>query len=44
MTAPINFKDPIETLFKKIEDDMHYENSGMQPYTEAQYVNIDFFC
>jgi hypothetical protein len=42
MTVPINFKDPIETLFKHIEDGVRYENTGMQPYTEAQYVNIAF--
>jgi hypothetical protein len=42
MTAPLNFQDPIETLFKQIEDDVHYANAGMQPYTEAQYVNIAF--
>jgi hypothetical protein len=42
MTAPINFQDPIETLFKKIEDGVHYANAGMQPYMEAQYVNIAF--
>jgi hypothetical protein len=42
MTAPINFQDPIETLFKQIENGVHYANDGMQPYMEAQYVNIDF--
>jgi hypothetical protein len=42
MTAPINFQDPIETLFKKIEDGVRYANAGTQPYTEAQYVNIAF--
>jgi hypothetical protein len=42
MTAPINFQDPIETLFKKIEDGVRYANPGMQPYMEAQYVNIAF--
>jgi hypothetical protein len=42
MTAPINFQDPIETLFNQIEDGVHYINAGMQPYTEAQYVNIVF--
>jgi hypothetical protein len=42
MTAPINFQDPIETLFTQIEDDMRYANAGMQPYMEAQYVNISF--
>jgi hypothetical protein len=42
MTAPINFKDPIETLFKQIEDGVRYDNAGMQPYIEAQYVNIAF--
>jgi hypothetical protein len=42
MTAPVNFQDPIETLFKKIEDGVRYANAGMQPYMEAQYVNIAF--
>jgi hypothetical protein len=42
MTAPLNFKDPIETLFKQIEDGVRYANAGMQPYMEAQYVNIAF--
>jgi hypothetical protein len=42
MTAPINFQDPIETLFKQIDDGVHYANAGMQPYMEAQYVNIAF--
>jgi hypothetical protein len=42
MTAPINFQDPIETLFQKIEDGVCYANTGMQPYMEAQYVNIAF--
>jgi hypothetical protein len=42
MTAPINFQDPIETLFKQIEDGMRYANAYMQPYMEAQYVNITF--
>jgi hypothetical protein len=42
MTAPINFQDPIETLFKQIEDGVHYANEGMQPYMEAHYVNIAF--
>jgi hypothetical protein len=32
MTAPINFQDPIETLFKKIEDGVRYANAGAQPY------------
>jgi hypothetical protein len=40
MTAPINFQDPIETLFKHIEDGVRYANAGMQPYMEAKYVNI----
>jgi hypothetical protein len=40
ITAPINFQYPIETLFKQIEDGVHY--AGMQPYTEAQYVDIAF--
>jgi hypothetical protein len=40
MNAPINFQDPIETLFKQIEDWIRYANAGAQPYTEAQYVNI----
>jgi hypothetical protein len=42
MTAPINFQDPIDTLFKQIEDGVRYANSGAQPYMEAQYVNIAF--
>jgi hypothetical protein len=42
MTATINFQDPIETLFKQIEDGVRYANAGAQPYTEAQYVNIAF--
>jgi hypothetical protein len=42
MMAPINFQDPIETLFKQIEDGVRYANAGMQPYMEAQYVNIAF--
>jgi hypothetical protein len=48
MTAPINFQDPIETLFKQIEDGVRHANAGAQPYmeaqpyTEAQYVNIAF--
>jgi hypothetical protein len=42
MTAPINFQDPMQTLFKKIEDGVHYANAGAQPYMEAQYVNIAF--
>jgi hypothetical protein len=29
ITAPINFQDPIETLFKKIEDGVRYANAGM---------------
>jgi hypothetical protein len=42
MTAPINFQDPIETIFKQVEDGVRYANVGAQPYMEAQYVNIDF--
>jgi hypothetical protein len=42
MKAPINFQDPSETLFKHITDGVRYENAGMQPYMEAQYVNIYF--
>jgi hypothetical protein len=42
MTARINFQDPIETLFKQIEDGVRYSNAGAQPYTEAKYVNIAF--
>jgi hypothetical protein len=42
MTAPIIFQDPIETLFKQIEDGVRYANAGAQPYMEAQYVNIAF--
>jgi hypothetical protein len=40
MAAPINFQDPIETLFKQIEDGVRYANAGMQPYMEAPYMNI----
>jgi hypothetical protein len=42
LMAPINFQDPIETMFKQIEDGVHYANAGMQHYMEAQYVNIAF--
>jgi hypothetical protein len=42
MTAPINFQDPNETLFKQIEDGVRYYNAGMQPFMEAQNVNISF--
>jgi hypothetical protein len=42
MTAPINFQDPIETLFKQIEDGVRYANAGTQQYMEAHYVNIAF--
>jgi hypothetical protein len=42
MTAPINFQDPIETLFKQIEDGIRYTNAGIQPYMEAQYITISF--
>jgi hypothetical protein len=42
MTAPINFQDPIETLFQKIEDGVRYAGNGLQPYMESQYVNITF--
>jgi hypothetical protein len=42
MTAPIKFQDPIETLFKQIEDGVRYTNAGMQPYMEGKYVNIAF--
>jgi hypothetical protein len=35
MMAPINFQDTIETLFKQIEDGVHYVNSGMKTYMEA---------
>jgi hypothetical protein len=42
MTSPINFQDPIEMLFKQIEDGVRYANTGAQPYMEAQYVNIAF--
>jgi hypothetical protein len=42
MTAQLNFQDPIETLFKQIEDGVHYANAGVQPYMEVQYVNILF--
>jgi hypothetical protein len=42
MTAPIKCQDPIETLFKQIEDGFQYANAGMQPYMEAQYLKIAF--
>jgi hypothetical protein len=42
MTVPINFQDPIETLFKQREDVVRYANAGAQPYVEAQYVDITF--
>jgi hypothetical protein len=42
MTAPINFQDPIEIFFKQIEDGVRYANANIQPYIEAQYVNIAF--
>jgi hypothetical protein len=42
MTVPVNFQDPIETLFKHIEEGVRYANAGMKPYMEAQYMNIDF--
>jgi hypothetical protein len=32
MNAPINFQDPIETLFKQIEDGVRYANAVAQPY------------
>jgi hypothetical protein len=35
MAAPISFQDPIETMFKQIEDVAHYVNAGMKPYMEA---------
>jgi hypothetical protein len=35
MTAPINFQDPIETIFKQIEDGVRYANDGAQPNMEA---------
>jgi hypothetical protein len=35
MMAPINFQDPIETIFKEIEDYVSYANAGIQPYMEA---------
>jgi hypothetical protein len=31
MIAPINFQDPIETLFKHIEAGVRYSNAGLQP-------------
>jgi hypothetical protein len=42
MTAHINFQDPIETVFKKIEDGVRYSNNGIQPYMEEKYVKIAF--
>jgi hypothetical protein len=40
MTSPINFQDPIEALFKHIDDGVRYANAGIQSYMEAQYVKI----
>jgi hypothetical protein len=34
MTAPINFQDPVEILFKHIEDGVRYGNACMQPETD----------
>jgi hypothetical protein len=42
MMVPINFQDPIETLFKNIEYGLCYANTGMERYMEAQYVSITF--
>jgi hypothetical protein len=42
MTAPINLQDPIETIFKQIEEGFRYANAVMQPCMEAQYANIAF--
>jgi hypothetical protein len=42
MTDLIHFQDPIESLFKHIEDRVRYANTIMQPYMDAQYVNIAF--
>jgi hypothetical protein len=42
MTSPINFQDPIETLFKQVEDGIRYASAGLQPYMEAQYIKIAF--
>jgi hypothetical protein len=42
ITAPINFQDPLETLLTNIEDGVWYANTGMQPHTDAHYVNIAF--
>jgi hypothetical protein len=42
MLAPISFQDPIETIFKQIEDGVRYANAGIQPYMEAQYAIIAF--
>jgi hypothetical protein len=42
MTAPVSFQEPIETLFKQIENGVQYANAGIQPYMEAQCINIDF--
>jgi hypothetical protein len=41
-TAPISFQKPIEMLVKHIEDGVGYANAGIQPYTEAQYLDIIF--
>jgi hypothetical protein len=42
MTCSYDLQDPIETLFKQIDDGVRYALVGGQPYGEAQYVNIAF--
>jgi hypothetical protein len=42
MTGPISLQEPIDALFKQIDDGVRYANSDMQPYMEAQYINIAF--
>jgi hypothetical protein len=40
MTRPYGLQDPIETLFTYIDDGVRYAMAGVQPYGEAQFVNI----
>jgi hypothetical protein len=46
MTAPISFQDPIETLFKQIEDGVRYASAGVQPYMGAASEEVEdmFWC
>jgi hypothetical protein len=40
MTTPISLQDLIDASCKQIEYGFQDDNAGIQPYTEAQYVNI----